>query len=247
MNRLGPLARWRYLLAFLAAAVAIVALALVPTDTRQGVNGVVSSYRLPLYAKALDFVQRDSMYARLAQRIVPEDAIAEQKALIVFEWTHKNIRNTPRDLPVVDDHIAHIIIRGYGDPDQKADVFTTILTYAGVPARWVWLGTGPHLILSLAWIDRRWRAFDVHNGIVFRTSAGALASVEDLAADPSIVRSVAAERVRSSQPYTAYFEHFSPPAAPDLLRAEGQMLWPRAFHPLLRLVGLGRREWHEEP
>jgi hypothetical protein len=238
--------RWRYAAVLVTAVFGIVALALVPAETRQGVNGVVATHHLPLYAKALDFVQRDSMYGRLASRIVAEDASAEQKALTVFDWTVKNIRNSPPELPVVDDHISHIIIRGYGDPDQKADVFTTLLTYADVPAYWFWLGKGPYLIVSLAWVDGRWRAFDVHNGIVFRTGAGALASVEDLAADPALVSAVAGDRTWGSRPYRSYFDGFQPPVAPDLLRAEVQMVWPRALYPLIRLVGLGRREWQED-
>ena len=238
-------ARSRYALALLVAVIGIVALAFVPTDTRQGVNGVVTTYRLPLYAKTLDFVQRDSMYARLASRLVADDASDEAKALTLFDWTRTNIQDSPRGLPVVDDHISHIIIRGYGDADQKADVFTTLLTYAGVPARWVWVGKRPFVLLSLAWVDRRWRAFDVQNGIVFRDRKGALASVEDLADDQSILNAVAGDRAYLGRPYMTFFEGFSPPIAPDLLRAEGQMLFPRALYPLQRLVGLGRREWQE--
>lgn len=237
--------RWRSAATFLAVLIGAVAIAFMPTDTRQGIDGVVSTYRLPLYAKTLDFVQRDSMYRRLASRIVSDDATAEQKALILFEWTRANIRDSPRGLPVVDDHISHIIIRGYGDADQKADVFTTLLTYAGVPARWAWIGKGPYVLLSLAWIDRRWRAFDVQNGIVFRSRTGALASVEELAGDPEVLQSAAAGRMHLTRPYATYFEGFRPPVAPDLLRAEGQMLLPRALYPLQRLVGLGRREWQE--
>ena len=48
----------------LAALVAIVAIANVPTTTKQGVNFVVSPHSLPLYAKTLDFLDRDSNYRR---------------------------------------------------------------------------------------------------------------------------------------------------------------------------------------
>lgn len=239
--------RWRCGLAILVGAVGIGALGLMPTETKQGINGVVTSHRLPLYAKTLDFLQRDSTYGRLAGRIVPEDATPGQKALTLFEWTRQNILDSPRGLPVVDDHISHIIIRGYGDPDQKADVFTTLLTYAGVPAYWIWVGKdgkGPFVLLSLAWIDGAWRAFDVQNGIVFRTARGTLASVEELARDPWVLKAEEG-RVYRERPYPSFFDGFAPPVAPDLLRAELQMLWPRAFYRGLRFVGLGRREWQQ--
>ena len=236
--------RWRSWAAFLAAAVALIAVALVPTQTRQGVDYTVSTYSLPLYAKALDFLQRDSSYARLVSQIVSKDAPPESRALTIFEWTRKNIRDTPAGFPVVDDHISHIIIRGYGDDDQKADVFTTLATYAGVPAYWIRIGAmRPFLVLSLVWLDRHWRVFDVQNGIVFRDRRGALVSVEDLIAAPGVITSAAANREYASRPYASYFEAFHPEPAPDLLRAEMQMLWPRTLYRMQRLIGLGCREW----
>lgn len=236
--------RWRLWAVSIASGAALTAVAFVPTTTRLGVDYEVTAYTLPLYAKALDFIQRDSSYVRLVSRIVNPDAPPESRVLTVFEWTRKNIRDTPAGFPVVDDHISHIIIRGYGEDDQKADVFTTLITYAGVPAYWSWIGTAPStLILSFAWIDKHWRVFDVQNGIAFRNRRGALASVEELAADPGLIASVAANRQHQSRPYTSYFEAFHLPPPPDLLRAEEQMLWPRALYRVRRVLGLGRREW----
>jgi len=234
---------WRAVIS-IAAIAGLAAVAFAPTTTKQGVDYAVSTYSVPLYAKALDFVQRDSSYARLVRRIVPDDGTPTATTLALFEWTRKNVRDTPPGFPVVDDHVAHIIIRGYGQADQKADVFTTLSTYAGVPAYWTWVGKErPYLVLSFAWLDRRWRVFDVEGGIVFRLPTGALAAVEDLVGDPSMLESVAADRVYDSRPYSDYFEGFTPPTPPDLLRAEQQMLWPRAFYRVKRLVGFGRREW----
>lgn len=185
-----------------------------------------------------------SAYSRFASQIVSKDASPESRALTIFEWTRKNIRDRPTGFPVVDDHISHIIIRGYGEGDQRSDVFTTLTTYAGVPAYWSWIGTPPQLlVLSLVWIDKHWRVFDVENAIVFRDRHGALASVEELTADPELIASVAANRQYQSKPYISYFEAFRLPPPPDLLRAEMQMLWPRAFYRVKRLIGLGRREW----
>ena len=58
------------------------------------------------------------------------------RVLAVFDWTARRIQPTPEGWPVVDDHILNIIIRGYGMTDQRADVFATLTTYAGVPAFW---------------------------------------------------------------------------------------------------------------
>jgi hypothetical protein len=228
----------------LLLAVVIVGLlwiANLPVQTRQGVNFVTSTSSLPLYLKTLAFIQRDVNYGRLASRIVEDRASAEARTLALFEWTSQHIRDTPDGFPIIDDHIWHIIVRGYGEDDQKADVFTTLATYAGVPSFFV--PSEPPV--SFAWIDRKWAVFDVANGIVFRNERGELASAEELARNPRIVRAVAAGRMYRGRPYDSYFTGFRPPTSPDILRPEMQMLLPRVTHRAKRLVGLGRREWQE--
>jgi hypothetical protein len=227
------------------AVLALVMVALVPVQSMQGIDYRVATHTLPLYAKALDFVQRDSMYERLAGEIAGGAISPEARALAIFDWTRAHIRDTPDGFPVVDDHISHIVIRGYGEDDQKADVFTTLSTYAGVPAFWPLTDPpSPELILSYVWIDGRWRVVDVANGIVFRRKDGALAAVEELAADASIVHSGAGDRTHRSKPYVSYFDGFRPPQAPDILRAELQMTWPRLTYRVRRFVGMTRRDWH---
>ena len=167
--------------------------------------------------------------------------------LAIFDWTRESIRDQPGGLPVVDDHVSHIIIRGYGQVDQKADVFTTLTTYAGVPGTWGFSDPpSPELILSFVWMDRHWKVFDVENGIVFRNRRGELASAEELARDPWVLESVARGRTYNGEPYASYFADYRPPNPPDMLRSEMQMLWPRVSHRVKRFVGLGRREWQTE-
>lgn len=231
----------------LAVVAGFAVLVTLPATTRQGVDFRQFTFELPLYQKGIDFVQRDLSYSLLARRLVDEDAPVESQVLSILSWTQEHIRDVPAGFPVVDDHISHIIIRGYGTDDQKADVFATLATYAGLPAFFAPSGDmEPSLVLSYVWIDRRWRVFDVVNDIVFRTRSGALASVEELAGDPWLLESVATGRVYRERPYTSYFVGFRPPEAPNILRAELQMLWPRATHRLKSLLGLGQREWHTE-
>jgi hypothetical protein len=243
LRRWASWAGWHFGVVGLIVGGLVVAVGLIPTETRIGIDSSVSIRTLPLYAKALDFIQRDSSYARLATEIVGEETSPERRTLAIFEWTRRNIRETPPDLPAFDDHVWHTIIRGYGGKD---DVFTTLTMYAGVPAFWINSGdTTPHLHLSLAWIDRRWRVFDVTNGVIFRDRSGALASVEELARDPWVLESVAADRKYRGESYASFFVGFRPPIAPDILFPELQMLWPRLTYRVRRLVGLGRREWQD--
>lgn len=239
--------KWRRLVwpaGLLVALLAVVGVARIPVTTEQGVNWVVTSYRIPLYAKALDFVERADNYGRLAARVTGGEPDETARALKLFDWTEANIRNRPESFPVVDDHVWHIVIRGYGEPDQRADVFTTLASYAGLRAYYLALHVSAReaLLISLVQVDGRWRMFDTTNGLVFRTRQEQLATPEDIAADPTlIVQNAGAGRTYGGHPYSAYFNGFKPPAPPDITRPEMQMLWPRLWyqikHPGRRAAG----------
>ena len=206
--------------------------------TRQGVNYTVSSHAIPLSVKVLDFLQRDAHYHLLAQRITAGVRSDEQRALAVFAWTREHLRRTPAGWPIVDDHVWHIIIRGYGLEDQMADVFCTLATYAGVSAFWVFVrdvADRPGLVLSFAEIDGAWRVFDVAQGVVFKDARGRLVDVETLLATPTVLQ----DPVGAS--YTAYFERLRPFTVQDPLRAEQQMAWPRLVFELRRAFHLTKK------
>ena len=197
-----------------------------PVTTKQGINFQVYVYELPLYAKALGFVYRHLEYRALARRITQHATTDEERVQAVFEWTRANIRETPDGWIVMDDHILHIIIRGHGLDDQMADVFTTLATYAGVPAFWhVYKRPelGGQFVLSYARLGGRWVVFDVWHGLIFRHATGGLASAQELATDPSVSESAGGSLLVSGLPYARYFVGYTPPAIPDPLRSKLQM------------------------
>jgi hypothetical protein len=210
------------------------------------VNYEVTPHSLPLYAKALDFLDRDVNYRRLAADVTSGATTDEARLRAVFDWTRAQVRDTPSGFPVIDDHIWHIIVRGYGENDQKADVFTTLLTYAGVRAYWILIGPRPELVLSLVRVDGSWHPVDVAGGVVFRTAQGGLATVEDLALDRGLAARQGPPQYHGL-PYARYFEGFQAPVAPDLTHAEMQMIWPRAWLSVKRLVGRGGTTWELRP
>lgn len=228
----------------LVALVGIVAVAVTPSTTKQGIDYVVSTRKLPLYVKVLDFLDRDANYRVVAKSITAGMVTDQLRAMAIFEWTRTNIRSVPPDFPVVDDHIWHIIVRGHGADDQKADVFTTLLTYAGVPAYWIFLEyEGRRLPISFVRVSGTWRVYDVANGFIFRNRQGEPATVEEVVGDPALVKAVGDRYPYKGLPYTIYFRDFRPPVVPDILRAELQMFLPRLLFEMKRLVGLGGRQW----
>lgn len=238
----------RWPLAILAIVVAIVAAALWPVSTRQGVDFVVNTRPLPLYVKVLEFVDRDASYRALVAQVTADATGEESRARALLSWTRDNIRPMPPGFPVIDDHVWHIIVRGYGTDEQRDDVFTTLTTYAGIPGYWFVLRqAGRRLTVSAVKIRGAWRLFDVSRGLVFRDADNDLATLDAIAQRPALVATAAAGLMHNDRPYAAYFGDFRPPAPPSPLRGELQMPGPRLVFEARRAVGLGRRPQSERP
>lgn len=238
----------RIVLALAALGVLAGGYALVTADswTLQGVNYQVSARTVPVYVKAIDFVHRHYQYRLLASEIAGAQSSDTDRVLAVFEWTRRNIRPTPEGWPVVDDHIANIIIRGHGVNDQIADVFATLSTYAGIPAFWkkVRPRHGEGTIFTFARVDDKWVPFDAWNGIVFRNRRGELASVEELISDPALIGEATEHVAIAGVNYTAVIsrETLSPFVVPRRLRADMQKPWPRVVYETRRAIGLEHEE-----
>ena len=234
--------RLGYLLSGIAAFLLLAGAVGIFTSTvtiRQGVNFQISTRNISFYVKTLGFLHRHSEYEALAKEIVGDSSSDRERVLAVFDWTRRNIRRTPKEWPVVDDHILHIIIRGHGLDDQIADVFTTLSTYAGVPAFsqiLELLGSEEKLVLSFARVEGKWVVFDVANGLVFKNARGDLASAAEIAADPGLVTATAGALRLGGIPYVQYFSNFTSPPIPRPLRAELQMPWPRFWHEAQQIV-----------
>ena len=122
------------LLIGIALLTAMIVLLNIKVTTRQGVNYQVHTIRIPLYLKILDFMDRHYNYKQLVQRIIKNEHDKQERVMKIFSWTYHNIRKQPEELPVVDDHVWHIIVRGYGVSDQSCDVFATLCNYTGIDA-----------------------------------------------------------------------------------------------------------------
>ena len=212
-----------------------------PASIRQGINGEVTQRRIPWAIKGMDFLLRDYEYRRISEEVTQGLGTNELKAEALFHWTHEHIRPTPPGMPVVDDHITHIIIRGYGQEDQRADVFCTLATYAGIPSFWKIFRSPAKprsLVLSFAKIRGRWTVWDVSAGIAFRHPHGRLASVDEVAADPGLIRLAGERAPQRAQLYLLHLpDGLTRFSAPKPLRAAKQM-------PAARLLFELTKGWH---
>lgn len=151
--------------------------------TRQGVDYELRVIKIPLYLKILDFADRHYNYKTLVKRVTAGSKTGEEKVMRLFKWTSININKNPPQLPVVDDHVWHIIVRGYGAGDQLQDVFTTLCNYAGYDAFFsvVYIERPKKgKILSFVRLGDSWKVFDAYNGVYFLNEKDGLASVDEL-------------------------------------------------------------------
>lgn len=170
---------------FIIVALAVLILFLnIEATTRQGINYKVNTIRLPLYLKLMDFYDRHFNYKWLVYRITAGKTSQKDKVMALFKWTHENIREQPKELPIIDDHIWHIIVRSYGTGDQFSDVFTTLCNYAHFDAFFYRLYNKENtskITFSLVKIGNRWCFFEPRYGVYFVNSKNEFASVEEIA------------------------------------------------------------------
>lgn len=154
-----------------------------PVTSKMGVNYNVREIKIPLYLKILDFLDRHYNFAYLAKDIVDGAKTDEERAMRILEWTHKNIRKHPADMPIIDHHIWNVIVKGYGTPDQSCAVMATICDYAGLPAYYTLDTKRPaEKILALTYvkIDGKTSVFEPARGIYFVKDNGSLAEADEL-------------------------------------------------------------------
>lgn len=195
----------------------------LPVTTKQGVNYVVSTKRMPLYFKVLGFFYRHFAYQQLIKEITKDAKSDRGKILAIFKWTYKNIKQRPEGWPVIDDHVWHIVIRGYGENDQAADVFATLCNYAGVDAFYSWVYTRDRkqrIPLSFARIDSKWVVFDPFHGIYFKVEKDKLADVEAIRSGSGWT--IEAQDEKPTIDYAIYFDNLPPVKEIELKKANTQ-------------------------
>lgn len=227
----------RWLAVNLALAALIAVVGWWPVTTRAGIDYRWSEKRIPLAEKFLGFVSRDLQSRRLAIEVAADVEDEQERLLRIFRWVTASVRPVPAGFPVVDDHIFHILVRGYGTSDQRTEAFALLASHAGFPSgRMVLEAASGGARLQIAVV--KWRGklhlLDVDNGVVFRTATGALASIDDLQKEPAIIRAAGGRRVVDGVPYEIFFRRLED-LRPAFTRIEAQRPWSRLRLELVRI------------
>lgn len=216
------------------AVILILAAAVWPVETRFGVNYQWSGRTITRFEKAVHFLSRDLQTRRLvAELLRGAGASRDERLTLLFDWTVRNVRPVPAGFPVVDDHVLHIILRGYGAPDQRTEAFALLASYAGYPATAATLTADRgRLIVALVRDRDQTFLFDVNNTLAFATPQGTLADVGQLVRSPQLVAEAAGSLTIDGLPYLRYVEGLRDLRV-TFARMEAQKPWPRLWQEVL--------------
>lgn len=230
----------------LSAALLVALVGQIPTTGLEGVDDRMIVHRMPLWEKATKFYLRHREFQRWAEEAAGGEPDPQRRVLRLMEWTRSQVKPIPSGLPLVDDHISHVVLRHYGNDGQLAEVFTALATYTGHEGRW-WEGVPPpgasaRAILCFIESGDKWWVLDVWNGGWFETPSGQIATIEDFKNPERLRQRGHAPELLGGVPYISYFQDVQGVFMHSFSRARGQMPWPR----LLMLLGLAPEDgsWH---
>lgn len=218
-------------------------LALLPVGTRSGLNYAWSTQQIFLSEKLTHFLSRHFQTRRLAQKVTQGALNNQEKIAKIFEWVTENVRTPPRGFPIVDDHPLHILIRGYGAPDQRTEAFALLASYSGFPSEAVFLGaegTDRPIVVALVRVGHKTVLVDVQHQFLFRNEEGELADWKELAQNPKLVAAVAKGRQIDGVAYERFYQNLDQ-LEPSFVRMELQKPWPRLKNKIGKLAAALRR------
>ncbi|MDE3242187.1 MAG: hypothetical protein KGO52_05645 [Nitrospirota bacterium] len=209
----------------------------IPTTGLEGVDDRMIVHRMPLWEKAAKFYLRHRQFQRWAEEAAGGETDPQRRVLRLMEWTRSQVKPIPSGLPLVDDHISHIVLRHYGNDGQLSEVFTALTTYTGNEGRWeAYSPPGASARAALCFIESegKWWVFDVWNDGWFETPSGQIATIEDFKHPEQLRRRGQAPELLGGLPYINYFQDVEGVFVRSFSRASGQMPW----HRLLMVIGL---------
>ena len=122
---------------------------------------------------------------KIALEVTKNDKTNLEKARSLVRWTFLHIRSqsTGPNTVIQDDSLG-IMRRGWGYCDQKAHVYATLATYAGIPSRQLQLfreGYGsPHTVAE-SFINGKWVIISTWRGFIPTNNENQLVTKEEIA------------------------------------------------------------------
>jgi hypothetical protein len=213
-----------FLFLFLILITAMIGVLNIKVTTKQGVNYHVYELEIPIYLKVLNFYDRHFNYKWLVNRITKNLETKEEKVIQIFKWTHENIRPQPKSLPIMDDHVWNVYLRGYGINENFNDLFTTLCSYVGLDSVFISLksnDSSPSIQVSFIKLGKGWVLLDPYHGGYIINKDGGLATIEDINGENWRLQKIGSAEISDSF-YGPYLENLPDIGDVGLNRANTQ-------------------------
>jgi len=210
-----------------------------PVTTRVGVDYQWVTKSVPLGEKLLNFLSRDLQTRRLVREIVSGASSDEDRLVRMFSWITDHVRPIPGGFPVIDDHPLHIILRGYGTPEQMAEALILLAEYAGFRGQVGRLECQAHepryLYAATVTLGEQTYLGDPGNHILFRDEPGRLAGVDQLMRRSDLGDLAEIGLLSGGLPYDCFVRSLG--SAKAFSRSQDQQPWPRVLQEIARSLG----------
>jgi len=157
----------------------------VNTERKISINYEVSVYKIPIYLKLLDFMNRHYNYKHLVNNINSNNSTDEDKIINTTNWVISNIKkiNLNQDIDIVDHHPITIVERRLGIDEQFSDILSVLLVYSDIDSFFKFVklvNVEAYYPLTFFKIYNYWSIADPQNGIFFLDEKNNFINIDNL-------------------------------------------------------------------
>ena len=160
-------------------------IAQLDTERKISINYEVSVYKIPIYLKLLDFMNRHYNYKHLADNINNQNSTDKNKVINTTNWVISNIKkiNLNQDIDIVDHHPITIVERRLGIDEQFSDILSVLLVYSNIDSFFKLIkldNFDTYHPLTFFKINNYWSIVDPLNGIFFLDEKNNFINIDNL-------------------------------------------------------------------
>jgi len=139
----------------------------------------------------MDIANDNRIFSKISRNIVQNEGNPVKKAILITNWTHKNIKLKMHKLPNMFQTPKFILRKG-GICGSFAKITAVLMKEQGIPARLLFIyykGTPTHVITE-AYLNGKWRVFDPDFGYIYFGSDSLPETANNIVQNPDIMKKV---------------------------------------------------------
>ena len=178
------------------------------TTRKIGINYNVFEYKIPIYLKINDFINRHYNYSYLTKQINKEFNNKDNIVINTTKWVHQNIKKIPDGVDVVDHHPFTIVQRRLGVHSQFNDILSVFLVYENIDSFFKRDFGSINHPLTFFKINNKWSVIDPYYGVYFVNEDKTFASLEELKTSNWDIVNLNSQEINPSNNNDLFLEKF---------------------------------------